>query len=246
MMLRKFKQHLFSALLIVFSLQSRLYAETIQEYFFEPNKTYPVQTAMGVVTQIELDPRENIKDFGSGLTDGWDLARRENVFYLKPKANAVDTNLIVRTQAHQYIFELKVLKNDWKNLSDATKQGVNYQIKFRYPDYTDFSLRTSTLAGYSLRYDPSRDYHTKYDVAVGNKSEWLIPLKVYDDGKFTYVYLNKGKFTGDFPTIYGRKTESGPEFVLNSNVENNVIIVHGTYPILVLRHGNDVVGLRRN
>lgn len=245
MILREIK-YLFSAFAAFLFLQNQTYAATIKEYFFEPNKTYPVQTAMGVVTQIELNPRENIKDFGSGLSGGWDLARRENVFYLRPKANAVDTNLIVRTQAHQYIFELKVLKGDWKNLSDARERGVNYQIKFKYPDDTNFNLGTNALGGYSLRYDPSRNYNTNYDVAVDKKSEWLIPLKVYDDGLFTYVYLNKGKFTGDFPTVYGRKSEKGAEFVLNSNVQNNVIIVHGTYPFLVLRHGDDVVGLRRN
>ena len=103
-----------------------------------------------------------------------------------------------------------------------------------------------SLAGYSLKFDPSRYYHTAYDVAVDKKSQWLMPLKVYDDGRFTYIHLNKGKFTGDFPTIYGRKDENSEEFILNSNVEGNIIIVHGTYPILVLRHGNDVVGLRRN
>lgn len=225
---------------------SSVNAATIQEYFYEPNKTYPVNTAMGVVTQIELDPRESIKDFGSGLSGGWDLARRENVFYIKPKVNAIDTNLIVRTQAHQYIFELKVLKGNWENLTDAKELGVNYQVKFRYPDYANFSDKASSLAGYSLRYDPTKNYNTNYDVAADKKSEWLIPLKVYDDGKFTYIYLNKGKFSGDFPTVYGRKSENGAEFVLNSNVESNIIIVHGTYPILVLRHGNDVVGLRRN
>ena len=58
--------------------------------------------------------------------------------------------------------------------------------------------------------------------------------------------MNKGKFTGDFPTVYGRKSEKGQEFVLNHNVDGDVVIVHGIYPFLVLRHGNDVIGLRRN
>ena len=65
--------------------------DTIKEYFFEPDITYPVYTALGVVTQIELSPREKIKDFSTGLSDGWQLVRRENVFYLKPKGMAVDT-----------------------------------------------------------------------------------------------------------------------------------------------------------
>ena len=237
---------MFLATAVSWLLQGSVYAAAIQEYTFQENTTYPVHTAQGVVTQIELDSREKVKDFGAGLSGGWDLVRRENVFYLRPKSDAVDTNLIVRTQAHQYIFELKVMKNVVGNLAEASDKGVNYQVKFRYPDSTDFSLRASTLAGYSLKYDSSKTYNTNYDVAVNEKSRWLVPLKVYDDGRFTYVHLNKGKFTGDFPAVYGRKSEKGAEFVLNSNVEGNVVIVHGTYPFLVLRHGNDVVGLKRN
>lgn len=219
---------------------------TIQEYLFEPDMIYPVHTALGVVTQIELSPREKIKDFSSGLSNGWELARRENVFYLKPKDVAVDTNFIVRTEAHQYIFELKVINHNWKKLSDIKSKGINYQIKFRYPSSTDFNVQPSKLSGYSIQYDSSRSYHMNYAVAADAKSQWLIPLKVYDDGKFTYIHLNKGKFTGDFPVVYGRKNEKGEEFVLNSNVQDSVLVIHGTYPVLVLRHGNNVVGLRRN
>lgn len=220
--------------------------DTIKEYFFEPDITYPVYTALGVVTQIELSPREKIKDFSTGLSDGWQLVRRENVFYLKPKGMAVDTNFIVRTEAHQYIFELKVINENWQTLPEIKSKGVNYQIKFRYPSSTDFNVRHQESSGYSTHYDTSRTYHTQYDVAANPESEWLIPIKIYDDGKFTYIYLNKNEFSGNFPTVYGRKSERDTEFVLNSNVENDLIVVHGIYPILVLRHGNHVVGLRRN
>lgn len=220
--------------------------DTIKEYFFEPDITYPVYTALGVVTQIELSPREKIKDFSTGLSNGWQLVRRENVFYLKPKEIAVDTNFIVRTEAHQYIFELKVINDNWKTLPEIKSKGVNYQIKFRYPSSTDFNIRHQEASGYSIHYDASRTYHTQYDVAASPESEWLVPMKIYDDGKFTYIYLNKSQFSGGFPTVYGRKSETDMEFVLNSNVENDLIVVHGIYPILVLRHGNHVIGLRRN
>lgn len=64
---------------ISFCMQS-VFAAPIEEYFFEPDATYPVHTALGIVTQIELSPKEVIKDFGSGLSKGWELVRRENVF----------------------------------------------------------------------------------------------------------------------------------------------------------------------
>jgi len=34
--------------------------------------------------------------------------------------------------------------------------------------------------------------------------------------------------------------------VINSTVEGSTIVVHGTYPYLVIRQGDNVVGLRRN
>ena len=57
------------------------YADNVvQEFVFEQNKIYPVNTSLGVVTQIELSPREVIKDYSSGLNSGWDVVRRDNVF----------------------------------------------------------------------------------------------------------------------------------------------------------------------
>lgn len=223
------------------------YADNVvQEFVFEPNKIYPVNTSLGVVTQIELSPREVIKDYSSGLSSGWDVVRRDNVFYLKPKNQGVDTNFIIRTQSHQYIFELKVINPNWKKLSEIKSKGINYQIKFQYPENTDFNTKQTKVSGFDLKYDSSRKYHTNYDVAYNPDSQWLAPKKVYDDEKFTYIYLNKGKLSGDFPTVYARKEINGQEFVLNSNVENNIMVVHGTYPFLVIRHGKNVVGLRRN
>jgi type IV secretion system protein VirB9 len=43
-----------------------------------------------------------------------------------------------------------------------------------------------------------------------------------------------------------RETEHGEDSLVNTTVEGNTIVVHGTYPYLVVRHGDNVVGLRRN
>ena len=52
--------------------------------------------------------------------------------------------------------------------------------------------------------------------------------------------------TGNFPTVYGRERRKGEDFVVNTTVEKNTIVVHGTYQFLVIRHGLNAVGLRRN
>ena len=53
--------------------------------------------------------------------------------YLRPRDADVHTNLLVRTQAHSYIFELKVVAADWTTLEQVRRAGVQYRIGFRYP-----------------------------------------------------------------------------------------------------------------
>ena len=115
-------------------------AQVVQQYEYQPDRIYEVRTGLGITTQIELSPNEKILDFSTGFSTGWDLTRRENVFYLKPKNVDVDTNLVIRTATHSYIFELKVVATDWTALSQAKQAGVQYKVSFAYPNDTQFRM----------------------------------------------------------------------------------------------------------
>jgi type IV secretion system protein VirB9 len=232
-------------------------ADVIQQYDYVPDAIYQVRTGLGITTQIELDPNEEVVDFSTGFSNGWELSRRDNVFYLKPKNVDVDTNLVIRTRTHSYIFELRVVATDWKVLDQARQAGVQYKISFRYPNGTQFAAKASTadadssagaLPELSTTLQRDRRYNFNYDYATRTRQRWLIPSSVYDDGRFTYVRMNGAVDipTGNFPAIFGRDREDGEDFVVNTTVENDTVVVHGTYPYLVIRHGRDVVALRRN
>jgi len=227
-------------------------AQVIQEYEYESNRIYQVRTGLGITTQIELSPNEQILDYSTGFSSGWDMSRRDNVFYLKPKNVDVDTNMMVRTATHSYIFELKVVATDWRALEQAKSAGVQYKIKFIYPSDTEFDASKkegdAPQPELSTQLDKSRQYNFDYLYATKTKQRWLIPINVYDDGRFTYVRMSDLKSipTGNFPAVFAREREGSEDFVVNTTVEGNTIIVHGTYPYLVIRHGNNVVGLRRN
>lgn len=37
---------------------------------------------LGIVIQIEISVQEQIKDFGIGFSDGWELVWCDNIFYI--------------------------------------------------------------------------------------------------------------------------------------------------------------------
>jgi type IV secretion system protein VirB9 len=227
-------------------------APVVQSYEFAPDRVYTIRTGLGITTQIELSPNEQILDFSTGFSSGWELTRRDNVFYIKPKNVDVDTNMMVRTATHSYIFELKVVATDWKTLDQARRLGVQYKVVFTYPSDTSF-LQEAKKVAQTPELDTSlvkgRDYNFDYDYAMRRgTAPWLVPTNVYDDGRFTYIKMPDLKQfpTGNFPTVYMREKEHGEDSVVNTTVEGNTIVVHGTYNYLVIRHEKNVIGLRRN
>jgi type IV secretion system protein VirB9 len=241
---------LFCAALL--DLTTCAHAQAVQRYTYQPDHIYTVRTGLGITTQIVLSPNEQILDYSTGFSSGWELTRRDNVFYLKPKNLDVDTNMMVRTATHSYIFELKVVATDWKTLDQARRKGVQYKITFTYPADTSFSREKKKAAQappLDTRLVPGRSYNFDYDYATrSRRAPWLVPAHVYDDGRFTYIRMSDLKRfpTGDFPAVFMRETERGEDSLVNTTVEGNTIVVHGTYPYLVIRHGDNVVGLRRN
>jgi len=228
------------------------HAQVVEEYAYEADKIYQVRTGLGITTQIELSPHEEILDYSSGFSGGWDISRRDNVFYLKPKNVDVDTNLLIRTAAHSYIFELKVVATNWRALDQAKASGVQYKVRFVYPTDTKFASETNTQGEpadeLSTAIEPARDYYYAYEYAFHKRHPtWLVPSTVYDDRRFTYIRMgDRTRFpSGNFPAIFARESEDGEEFIVNSTVEGDTIVVHGTYAYLVVRHGDNAIGLRR-
>jgi hypothetical protein len=144
---------------------------------------------------------------------------------------------------------------NWRALDQAKANGVQYKVRFVYPADTKFAAEPAPAADeevpaeLSTAVTPDRDYYFNYEYSYKKKQpRWLIPASVYDDRRFTYIKMSDlTKFpTGNFPTVYMRQKEREEDSVVNTTVEGTTLVVHGTYPYLVIRHGDNVVGLRRN
>lgn len=223
-------------------------AQEVREVPYRPDQVVRVNTGLGIATQIEISPQEQVKDFGTGFSDGWELVRRDNVFYIRPKNVDVDTNMYIRTNMRSYLIDLRVSATRWKTLEEAKNAGVYYKVRFVYPD--GMPDKGSTMAATNAVLSPSpgalhsqSDYHLSYDYATTEPAPTIVPVRVYDNRQFTYIHMPP---LASVPAVFGRNERSGEEFLVNSRSEDNVIVVHGVYPFLVLRLGTETVGLRRN
>ena len=223
-------------------------AQEVRDVHYRPDQVVRVNTGLGIATQIEISSQEQIKDYGTGFSDGWELVRRDNVFYIRPKNVDVDTNMYIRTNMRSYLLDLRVSATKWKTLEEAKSAGVYYKVRFVYgneePD------KASPLAGANAVLSPTAsalnsqsNYHLNYDYSTVQDSSTIIPTRVYDNQQFTYIHLPP---MANFPAVFGRNERNGEEFLVNTKSEKNVMVVLGVYPYLVMRLGNDVVGLRRN
>lgn len=223
-------------------------AQEVREVPYRQDQVVRVNTGLGIATQIEISPQEQVKDFGTGFSDGWELVRRDNIFYIRPKNVDVDTNMYIRTNMRSYLLDLRVSATKWKTLEEAKSAGVFYKIRFVYG--SDSPDKASTLASANAVLSPTAaalnsqsSYHLNYDYSALTDVSTIVPTRVYDNGQFTYIHLPP---MANFPAVFGRNSRSGDEFVVNTKSEKNVMVVLGVYPFLVMRLGNDVVGLRRN
>lgn len=223
-------------------------AQEVRDVQYRPDQVVRVNTGLGIATQVEISAQEQVKDFGTGFSDGWELVRRDNIFYIRPKNVDVDTNMYIRTNMRSYLLDLRVSATKWKTLEEAKNAGVYYKVRFVYgndePDKASpLAATNAVLSPTSTALNSQGNYHLNYDYSSVSDVSTIVPTRVYDNGQFTYIHLPP---MANFPAIFGRNERGGEEFLVNTKSEKNVMVVLGVYPFLVMRLGNDVIGLRRN
>lgn len=209
------------------------YFNAVQVFPYSPGALYQVYVAPGQVTDIALEPGEQLTGSGpvaAGDTVRWIIGdtesgngdtRRVHIL-VKPTRPAIETNLVVNTDRRTYLIELR-----------AHERPYMPSVAWFYPESRGKSLRALPPVPV-LPEIAQRRY--RYSIE-GDKPPWR-PVNAYDDGRKVYVEFSSGIVQGEMPPLFVVGADGKPELV-NSRAYANVLIVDRLFAAAELRLGGE-------
>jgi type IV secretion system protein VirB9 len=233
----------------------------LRELQYDPRTVVTVPVKRGVVTHVVLDADEAITEVGAGL--GGDCGKPEAVWcvaaqaggrhiFIKPKSGAeAPNNLAVVTDRRTHAFRFVVLPD-----SDARPPVYRLAIKAaaRQPAAAPAPARAALLELPPLPAValPSAEeliaerlmatahvLNSQYSIAEGAASQDIVPALIFDDGRFTYIRLPGNR---EVPAVF-HVLPDGSESLVNTRMEDDLLVVDRVSRRLMLRAGQAVVGV---
>lgn len=208
---------------------------TVQRIVYDQNTATLIKAKHGFVTHIDLATDEHIvKDgVGGGDGDNWMVSANvgSNFILLKPKKNAHNCNLTVKTDKRSYVFDLRVLSHR------ATDKGT-WHVAFTYDNepLTPAEIRQQKVQAElaqikALQAIPPPVKNTHYSMQVMPQSEGIAPKAAWDDGNFTYLLIPNHR---EIPAVF-KVTAEGNETTHHA-ITNHGIVRHDTASDKAMSH----------
>lgn len=206
------------------------------------DKSIPILTKRGFVTQIDFGRGESIESLGgtsqaaalTGDSDGWIVVGRkgDRHLYLKPRSEAYPSNLLVVTNRYNYAFELRILPDD------SRSDGV-WRLSFRYPNdgLSSAEVRANQVA-FALG-APTEKRNLKYRIDLIRGNGDILPKRVWDDGRFTYIAMGNNREIPAAFKVDGNDAES----TVNLHSEGQLLVIHEVARRFLLRLDQQEVGI---
>jgi type IV secretion system protein TrbG len=215
------------------------YINAIQVYPFTEGALYEVYTAPEEITDIALQPGEQLVGTGpvaAGDTVRWIIgdtvsgtgSTKQVHILVKPTAPNLTTNLVINTDQRTYHLELR-----------STAATYMASISWQYPQDDLIAIQQQNAAA-----DASAPIATGVDVASlnfryaiqGDHPPWR-PLRAFDDGRKVYIEFPAGIGQGDMPPLFVIGPDGGSDLV-NYRVHGNDMIVDTLFAAAELQMGN--------
>lgn len=203
----------------------------VQTAMYTPDNVFRLQAMVGRSSLIQFPANETVNDDTGLITSGdpkaWTLGvnKAGNMVVIKPTTDQdPDTNLIINTNKHTYLLELKLVKK----VTDMT-----YALRFVIP-----ILPKPPAQAVDTLINPCSGQENRSWQVRGSKD--LSPSEVWDNGTFTCFRFATNK---PRPVLY-QVMPDGMETVVETRNVQNVLVVHGVSSLFRFRLNGQVLELK--
>ncbi|QYA11924.1 P-type conjugative transfer protein TrbG [Rhizobium sp. AB2/73] len=216
------------------------FINSMQVYPFTQGALYQIYTAVGQITDIALQPGEQLVGSGpvaAGDTVRWIIgdtqsgsgATTQVHILVKPTRPELMTNLVINTNLRTYHMELR-----------STERTYMASVSWQYPQDQLIALRRQNAEAQAAQpvatgVDLSR-INFRYEV-TGDRAPWR-PLRAYDDGRQVFIEFPRGIGQGEMPPLFVVGAEGNTSELVNYRVRNNYMIVDRLFAAAELRFGS--------
>jgi type IV secretion system protein TrbG len=177
------------------------YLNAIQVYPFSPGALYQVYTSPGRITDIALEPGEELRDVSSPDTVRWIIGDTESGegshravhIAIKPTKTGLKSNLAIYTSRRTYFLELTSTPETWMA-----------SVAWEYPQEHLQALKAANhdreLAQPLAESVPLEQLQFRY-VISGDSPPWR-PLRAFDDGTHVYIQFPETITQSDMPPLF--------------------------------------------
>nr|GAJ37619.1 probable conjugal transfer protein trbG precursor [Bradyrhizobium sp. DOA9] len=209
------------------------YFSAVQAFSFSPGALYHIYAAPGQVTDVALEPGEQL--IGSGPLPAGDTVRwvvgdtesgsgdtRRVHIMIKPTRVSLETNLVINTDRRTYVLELR-----------SREKPYMPSVAWFYPEQR--ASRSQALPLTPLIPDlAARRYRYAFE---GDSPPWR-PVNAYDDGRKVYIEFSPGIGQGEMPPLFVIGSDGKAE-LLNYRAFGNVLIIDRLFATAELRLGEE-------
>lgn len=214
---------------------------------YNPQAIHRYTGFYGYQSSILFEQGEVIQDLWMGDPTGWNLVPQGNRLFVKPIDDIADTNATIITNKRVYYFEFHA--EEATGLDDPR---LAYEVRFLYPLFNSDEIYANNngdifeQANHTVIPDLSdvevakKGLNFNYSISHIKGTQSIIPIKVFDDGRFTYLQFNK--VNSDFPAVF-LVNHKGHESLINFRTVDDYLIIERIGSVFTLRNGSDTVCL---
>lgn len=194
---------------------------------YSPNEVHSYTGFYNYVASILFEEGEKVVTIAIGDPTAWQITPNGNRLFIKPLQDHAETNALIITNRRVYHFAL-----DAREAVGLNDKSLVFETRFVYPQ-VNFAFNGETGGSYIP--DINEDHTLNYNYVLSG-NDMIKPVRVFDDGRFTYLEFSEA--TVNLPAVFD-VDDKGFESMTNIRTVGRYMVIEKVGSLFTLRYDKE-------